>query len=167
MKSEDSSALEDADVLISADERVVMLDELASIESLIAWSEDKSGKTAALQSGSELNFMTARGWDRPSDQLSPVENALLRAPSQDLLSGTFESAHWNIDAMADPMGLGPLCGGLGDDVLVNTTAPTTPEQIVTDGTFASSAYSDSCTTLHGGNFDKKSSLSESTVKSAA
>jgi len=150
--------------LISADERVVMLDELASIESLIAWSEGKTEpKTTftASTTATELDFMnplaSIGGWkDRPrSNELSPVESALLRQPSQDLLNGDLAGIQWNMDAMnaiADPMGLDPLGTGLGGDVPAQT-APSTPEQhgLDCDSPFTMNAknVADSCATLHG------------------
>lgn len=161
---DDSNNGDDDVCLISADERVVMLDELASIESLIAWSEGKTEpKTTftASTTASELDFMnplaSIGGWkDRPrSNELSPAESALLRQPSQDLLNGDLAGIQWNMDAMnaiADPMGLDPLGTGLGGDVSAQT-APSTPEQhgLDCDSPFTMNAknVTDSCATLHG------------------
>jgi len=161
---DDSNNGDDDVCLISADERVVMLDELASIESLIAWSEGKTEpKTTftASTTATELDFMnplaSIGGWkDRPrSNELSPVESALLRQPSQDLLNGDLAGIQWNMDAMnaiADPMGLDPLGTGLGGDVSAQT-APSTPEQhgLDCDSPFTMNAknVADSCATLHG------------------
>ena len=164
LEDSNTASGDDEVCLISADERVVMLDELASIESLIAWSEGKTNPAAtftASATASDLNFMnplaSIGGWKdgSRSNELSPVESALLRQPSQDLLNGDLAGIQWNIDAMnaiADPMGLDPLGTGLGGDIPAQT-APSTPEQhgLDYDSPFTMNAKSvaDSCATLHG------------------
>jgi len=160
VKHLDNTNADDDACLISADERVVMLDELASIEALIAWSEGRTDSTPTFQATAttDLDFMnplvSIGDWkDRlPSNGLPHAESALLRQRSQELLNGDLAGIQWNMDAIhaiADPMGLDPLGTGLGGDI-AGQTAPSTPEQhgLDSDSPFSMN-IADSCATLHG------------------
>jgi hypothetical protein len=164
-KVKTEAADDDEETLIAADERVVVLDELASIESLIAWSENKAAKSPAKTP--DLSFMTKRG-----DDISPSDpKGLLRQPSENLLCLGEISEFFDGTARADPLGIDdPIVADLGADEVAKMTAPSTPEQHGIEGEgspFAKSNMSDSCTTLHASYGDKKINVSETPVTKGA
>ena len=138
--------------LIAADERVVMLDELASIESLIAWSENGTAKMPAPVAVPDLSFMTG-GWSPSSADFSPSRSKkLLRQASQELLGGELDEIQWSVDTLMQPVEFDPACDGDG------AKAPSTPEQ---SGGHANTYFqksdkmSDSCETIHASFEGKK------------
>lgn len=132
--------------LIAADERVVMLDELASIESLIAWSENGTAKMPAPVAVPDLSFMTS-SWSPSSADFSPSRSKrLLRQASQELLGGELDEIQWNVDAMIQPVEFDPACGDVDC-----AKAPSTPEQSSgNENTYfqKTDKMRDSCATIH-------------------
>jgi hypothetical protein len=164
-KVKSEAAENDEESLIAADERVVVLDELASIESLIAWSENKATKSPSTTP--DLSFMTKRGGDiSPSDP-----NGLLRQPSESLLCLGEISEFFDGTARVDTLGIDDaMVADLGADEVAKMTAPSTPEQHGIEGEgnpFAKGNMSDSCATLNASYGDDKKIVSETLVTTGA
>ena len=129
----------------TSEERVVMFDEFASIESLLRWNGNVRTGDQVCPKAVDFDFSVDASASRsvaavkvevpefvaPSaNAMVPADsNVLLRASSQELFSGNLDSIQWNMDVIPDPMAIDPLDTNLRAEKNVCTeTAPNTPEQ---------------------------------------
>lgn len=127
----------------TSEERVVMFDEFASIESLLRWNGNVRTGDQVCPKAVDFDFSVDASASRavaavkaevpdfvaPSVMVPADSNVLLRASSQELFSGNLDSIQWNMDVIPDPMAIDPLDTNLCAEKRVRPeTAPNTPEQ---------------------------------------